>query len=52
MARIFETAIEKKVSPILKNMTIGQAAYIFSKAGIAVEVNGGSGVRFVENYKK
>lgn len=35
-------------SPVLRNMTVGQASYIYASAGIAVEVNEGCRVKFVE----
>lgn len=53
MARIYEQATtEREYSPVLRNMTIGQATYIFTRAGIAVEVNEGHRVKFVEGKEK
>jgi hypothetical protein len=52
MARVFEpTTCERTISPVLRTMTVGQASHIFNKAGIAIEVNEGRGVKFVEGGK-
>lgn len=53
MARVFEsTTCERIISPVLRNMTVGQASHIFKNAGIAVEVNEGRGVKFVEGKEQ
>jgi hypothetical protein len=52
MARIFEpTKIDNKISPILKHTTIEQAIHM-NNAGIAIEVNDGSYVKFVKTEKE
>jgi hypothetical protein len=53
LERIFEPiTCERKVSPVLKNMTVEQASHIFNKAGIAIEVYEGRRVKFVEGRKE
>ena len=39
---------ENKINPILKHMTTEQAKYIYA-SGIAIEVNDGMYVKFVQN---
>ena len=48
MSRILEPTTNNKINPILKHMTTEQAKYIYA-SGIAIEVNDGMYVKFVQN---
>lgn len=53
MARILEKVkTDNYCSPILRNMTVAQARYIYASAGFATEVNDGRKVKFVEDKLK
>ena len=55
MARIFEPVFMTKktdiINPILKNTTVAIANEGYTQAGIAIEVNDGQRVHFVDDWK-